>query len=204
MAPFIIYALPRSRTNWLSNFLTYRDWTCWHEIAVRLREVGDIAAFFDNGGEGKTGTAETGVAPGWRLIQHYVPGIRAVVIRRPVEEVVSAMLRIDLRGLGQIREDVLRKNLEYRDRCLDQISAQSGALTFAYADLGREEVCRAIFEHCLPYSFDREHWRAWKDRNTQVDMREAFAYFLQHKDLVERFKRDCFADMRRLHAAGAL
>lgn len=201
MRPFIIYALPRSRTNWLSHLLTYRDWTCWHEIAVRLREVGDIPAFF---GEGKTGTAETGVSPGWRLIRHYVPHIKAVVIRRPVDEVAGAMMRIDLRGLGTLREDVLRTNLRYRERCLEQISAQPGTLTFRYDELGREEVCRTIFEHCLPYPFDRKHWLGWKDRNTQVDVREAFEYYLAFKDRVEAFKRACWADMRRLKAAGAL
>jgi hypothetical protein len=49
--PFMIFALPRSRTAWLSEFLSYQGWTCWHEIAIQMRdfsEVGVTTRFVQN------------------------------------------------------------------------------------------------------------------------------------------------------------
>ena len=81
MAPFIVYALPRSRTKWLSRFLTYGGWTCWHDVAVGMRSMADVDRFF---ARPNTGTAETGAAPGWMLLAQRFPDMRVVVVRRPV------------------------------------------------------------------------------------------------------------------------
>jgi hypothetical protein len=47
MAPYLIFALPRSRTAWLAHFLTYRDWTCLHEHAIQVEIIAHAAV--DNG-----------------------------------------------------------------------------------------------------------------------------------------------------------
>ncbi len=35
MRPFVVFGLPRSRTAWLSRFLTYGDWVCGHAVRER-------------------------------------------------------------------------------------------------------------------------------------------------------------------------
>src|SRR5665213_2297771 len=120
--PFIIYALPRSRTAWLSTFLTYRDWKCHHEPLVFMRKIEDIVAFF---WRHNSGMAESAAGPGWRLIHHYFPGIRAVVIHRPIEDVIGSMMRLEVPGF-RYEEEPLRKVMTYGHRVLQQIAQQPG------------------------------------------------------------------------------
>src|SRR5580693_982148 len=89
LEPFIIFALPRSRTAWLSKFLSYGKWFCHHEHAIRLRSIEDFKAAL---AQRYTGFAETAAGPAWHLIRHFRPDVRAVVVRRPVEETIAAMV----------------------------------------------------------------------------------------------------------------
>lgn len=195
---FIVYALPRSRTAWLSAFLTYRDWTCHHEAAIQMRSVVDAVSFLRCP---NTGTAETAAAQGFKIIQHHIPDIRSVVIRRPVDDVVDAMLNVDVSGVATYDRRLLQRNMEHGARCLDRIT---GALVVNYADLEREDVCAAVFEHCLPYRFDRKWWEDMRGRNIQADVRAVLRYYFNNRDAVERFKVACKTEMRHLARAGLI
>lgn len=186
-APFIVYTAGRSRTAWLSEFLTYGRSRCHTEIAIRLRDMGDVRALFNVPG---TGTAETAVAPAWQLIEHYVPGIRSVVVRRPLDDIVASFARSEVARIASIDEDRLRKIITYENRCMEKISARPGVLTVDFADLHKPEVCAAIFEHCLPYRFDEGWWLAMKERNIQSNVTDIFRYYRDNRDGVEQFKRN--------------
>ena len=199
--PFIVYALGRSRTAWLSRFLSYRDWACYHEQAIRMRSLADVRYFF---GHPRRGTVENSAAQGWRIIHHAVPGIRAAVIRRPIDEIMDSILCVDLRGIVSYDAGVLRNGLNYGDRMLRQIGEQPGVLTLDYRDLATDAGCAAIFEHCLPYRFDRAHWLALRDHNIQIDVAGYLLYFQQNREAIERFKSACFAELMALTRAGAI
>lgn len=195
---FIVYALPRSRTAWLAAFLTYRDWACHHEVAIQMRSVADAVSFLR---QPNTGTAETAAAQGFKIIQHHIPDIRSVVIRRPVADVVDAVLNVDVSGVATYDRGLLQRNMEHGARCLDRIT---GALVVDYADLHREDACAAIWEHCLPYSFDRARWEEMRAQNIQADTRAVLQYYFNNRDAVERFKAACKSEMRRLARAGLI
>ena len=202
MSPFIVYGLPRSRTNWLSHFLSYGGWKCYHEQAMYFRDVEDIKSWFQ---QGYTGTAETGAAPGWRLIQHYCPEIKTVVVRRPVEESVEAMLKFNLPGQVLYERDRLVTVLSYVDRMLDQIEEKvPGVLSVRFADLMFEETCAKVFEHCLPFSFDPKWYGIFKDMNLQIDTYALLRYRNAHRAQIDRFKSVCWSELRRLKAVGAI
>jgi hypothetical protein len=199
--PFIIYALPRSRTKWLSVFLTYGGWKCYHEHAIFLRKAADIREFL---ARSRVGSAETAAGPAWHLIHHYRPDIRAVVIRRPIAETVAAMIEAG-HGVGIAYDaEHLRQVMTYGDRCLSTISRLPGVVTVQYSDLSSEEACRQIFEHCLPFKFDRDWWLSLRNENIQVDLWEYFRYYHQHKPLIEMLKRDCKRELMRLRRSGEL
>src|SRR5690348_11556095 len=113
MSSFIVYALPRSRTAWLSRFLTYGEWACGHDEARHLRSVEDIKSWF---AQPNTGTAETAAAPFWRTVQHISPDTKVVVVRRPVEDVLESLMR-----LAPFDRVQLEAHLRRLDRKLDQI-----------------------------------------------------------------------------------
>lgn len=199
--PFIIYALPRSRTAWLAELLTYGDVTCHHEMALRMRTPGDVREFL---ARPNTGTAETAAAPGWRLIDHYVPGIPKVVIRRNRDDVLAAMLALARKDGFAYNERPLARLLVYLDRLLDEIERQDNTLTVDFADLDDEGACRGIFEHCLPYRFDRPWWLWYRDRNIQADVKGMMQFYADHRAALERFKLLCWGEMRVLRRAGLI
>lgn len=199
--PFIVYSLPRARTAWLSEFLSYDTWKCHHEAATSMRSIDDVSAFF---AQPCTGTVETAAAQGWRLLHHHVPGIRATVIRRPVDAVMQSMLAVDLAGEFVYDAPKLRKVMEYGDRMLAEISAQPKVLTVAWEGLGHEDVCAAIFEHCLPLKFDRAWLRFWWGRNVQIDIRGMLRDYHANRAAIDEFKSVCWRELRALRRAGAI
>jgi hypothetical protein len=172
--PFVIYALPRSRTFWLSQFLSYAGWVCGHDEARHIRSLRDIDSWFS---QPCVGSVETAAAPYWRLI-HHKRDVRAVVVRRPVEDVAASLERLGV----AVSEAYLRKS----DTKLRQISARvPGCLTVDYADLAHEEVCARVFEHCLPYKHDPAWWRLLSGLNLQVRMHGVLRYFEAHRPQLE-------------------
>ena len=199
--PFMIYALPRSRTAWLSRFLSYGAWTCHHESSLAMRSMDDVSAFFR---QPNTGAADTAAAWGWRILKHRFPDMKMVVVRRPVDDVVSAVLSMDVGDVVTFDAVALRKKMEYGARMLDQISAQPGVLTVNFTDLNQPETCATIFEHCLPYRFDREWWEGLRGQNVQADAGGMMAFYHQNKVAIEAFKRACMSELRSLARSGAI
>jgi hypothetical protein len=73
------------------------------------------------------------------------------------------------------------------DRKLTQIERRwPKALSVRYDDLGTEDGCRAIFEHCLPYAFDREWWGKFAAVNLQCSIPAIFRYFSAYQRQLEK------------------
>ena len=191
---FIVFALPRSRTAWLSRFLSYGEWHCGHDELRRMRTLDDVKAWFS---QPFTGTVETAGAPWWRLLPRYAPGARIVVVRRSVEDVADSLLRID--GVGFDRER-LERSMRKLDRKLDQLTARvPGVLSVDYADLENEETCSKVFAHCLGFKPPNGHWAAWSPVNVQVDFRALVRYADAYGPAMERLansaKQQILAEM---------
>lgn len=165
MANFIAYSLPRSRSYWLSKFLTYGDWDCTHDQLRFLRTPDDIKSWIV---QPNCGTVETGAAPFWRLI----PFMPTVVIRRPLDEVIAS-----LHKTGDFEPITLRKAMEKLDHKLDQIERRvPNVLSVNYDDLNSEATCKAIFEKCLPYQHDHKWWKKVSKLNLQINMTHLIRY----------------------------
>lgn len=157
---FLVLALPRSRTKWLSKFLTYGDWWCGHEELRHMRSLDDVKAFWR---QDYTGTAETAAAPFWRLITEET---KLVLIRRPVDEVVDSLWKLPI----AFERPRLEAVLAYHNRKLDQIAARLPCLQVAYGELEDEAACAAIFKHCLGLPHDHSHWASLAPVNVQCNM----------------------------------
>lgn len=199
--PFIIYALPRSRTAWLSAFLTYGDWKCHHEQAVTMRSFDDVRKFF---AQPNMGTVETGASPGWQLIHALLPDIKAVVVHRPVDDVIKSVRELDISQVGVYDFDRLRRNLEHMARNLRRLAARPGVLSIEFDDLSNEATARKVFEHCLPYRWDRAWGQQMLHRNVQINVTEHLRYCLAHRAEIECFKRECKTVLRDLYRSGKL
>jgi hypothetical protein len=200
--PFIIYTAGRSRTAWLSAFLNYGYHRCFNEAAMTFKGFDDVGGFFAQ--HPHTGTAETGAAPAWRLLRRFVPTARLVVVTREIDDIVDSFARSEISRVAAIDESKLHKIVAYNDRCLKQISARWDTLTVRFEDLGEEETCRKVFEHCLPYAFDRAWWVKMAGRRIESDPGRIVAYYQAHLAEVEAFKRDGKRLMRQIAREGAV
>ena len=199
VAPFVIFALPRSGTAWTARLLTYGDWTCGHDEIRHMRSLDDVKAWI---GQPCTGTAETGAAPFWRTLMALQPNARVVTIRRPVADVVESLLRLDMRGVCTWDRAVLTRAISRLDAKLDQIEARvPGVLSVPFADLFSESTSAKVFEHCLPYQHDHAWWAAGSPVNVQCNMPAMMRYMIANRDALRRLaaavKQKTLASMPR-------
>lgn len=200
-SPFIVYTAGRSRTAWLSEFLTYGKYICHNEIAVQFRSMAQVERFLANPW---VGTAETGAAPGWRLIKAICPAIRTVVVRRCEADILRSFLRLYADNGLRCDEERLVKIIRYEQRCLEQIAAEPGTLAVEFEALESMAACRQVFEHCLPYEFDAAWWARMATRDVQAPVRKIVEYYQDHVGEVEGFKRESRAFLRKLVRSGEI
>lgn len=181
---FIVFSLPRSRSAWLSHFLTYGDWVCGHEQLRHMRSLDDVRAWFS---QPNIGTAETAAGPWWRLLDEYAPGAKVVVVRRPPDEVVESLLRIP----GVAFDRSLLEQIIWRyDRKLDQIERRlPGVLSVGFSDLEQEETCAAVFEHCLPYQHDSARWAQLSQVNVQINFPALLRYWNAYQPALDKLAK---------------
>ncbi|CAB5162363.1 hypothetical protein UFOVP152_23 [uncultured Caudovirales phage] len=182
--PFLILSLSRSRTAWLSRFLTYGEWICGHEELRHARSLDDVRAMATIP---CYGSAESVAAPWWRLFEQVAPGLRVVIIRRPVADVVESYMAL---GEPAFDRTALTRAITRLDAKLDQVAARyPDVLSVDYADLEDEATCARVFEHCLPYRHDHAHWSALAGTNIQCDVRLLARHYAAYRPAIERFAR---------------
>jgi ribosomal protein S18 acetylase RimI-like enzyme len=195
--PFIVMALPRSRTASLARFLSFGDWICGHDQLQFCRSLEDVQTWFT---QPNIGTCETAAMPFWRLLMRYQPDIRIVTVRRPIMDVLASVMRAVPDADPLTVERVLRT----ADRKLDQIEARiPGVLSVQFEDLADEATCARVFEHCLPYPHDPAWWAAWNVQHVSGDLarqiRYAQAYLPQLQKLARAAKQETLAGLHRQH-----
>jgi len=181
MKSFLILALPRSRTAWLSEFLSYGDCYCGHDELQYMRQLEDVKSWFS---QPNTGTVETAAAPFWRLALDLKPDLKIVTIRRdPFDAAQSAINS----GLGS-DFDQMFKLFKKLDHKLSQIEMRTNCKSVKYEDLLKESVCAELFEHLLPYKHDSVRWAELNKKNIQINIPALNRYVSAHSAQLERLR----------------
>lgn len=193
MTPFVVMALPRSRTFWLSQFLSCGDWVCGHDQLQYMQSLDDIATWFT---QPHIGSVETAAAPFWRLLMRMQPSVRIAVVRRPVGEVLASLARQGVSG------DSVTSIIMACNRKLDQIEHRvPGVLSVRFDDLWREDVCSSVFEYCLGQRHDPAWWHSWSGRivsgNLAAQGRYCHAYLPRMLKLARAARQRTLSDMAR-------
>lgn len=178
MTPFVILALPRSRTWWLSRFLSGNSGWCGHDLGI---ECGSIAEFEEKLSRLK-GTVETGAAFAWPLLAKKT---RVFVVRRGTKSVNQSLQRIGLKGL--------EREIETRARDLDNASEHPGVVTIRYAALNDEQVCAWLFEQCLGVPHDHGWWAAMSVINLQINLPARLRQLEAKRPRIEALKAEARA-----------
>jgi hypothetical protein len=187
--PFIIYALPRSRTAWLSQYLSYGGWSIGHDEARHVRSLEDVRSWF---AMPMSGTVETAAAPFWRLVREIAPRARIVTIRRDPREVIGSLLNtgapFDIPSLERLMHRL--------DAKLDQIERRTGAWSIPFADLDREDVCASLTETLLGQPHDPFRWGLLRGLNVQINFAALIRYAGVYMPQMERAARMAGQHMR--------
>lgn len=154
--PFVIFSLPRSRSTWLSVYLSKPGRVIGHDIGVECKSPQDFIAKLG------AGTCETGAAFAAPVIRKLVPDVKIVVIRRDVWEVSQSLDGLELGWHLQ--------EMTQRARDLANLSAQSGVLTKTFHELETFEACDEIHRFCLGEPADRLWWEKMSRTNVQIDI----------------------------------
>jgi hypothetical protein len=182
-ALFVVFSLPRSRSYWLSRFLSHDGWHCGHDEIRHLRSLGDARAWL---ARPRTGTAETAAAPFWRILRRLAPDARVVVVRRDPAAVFASLLRLPV----EFDAAVMVRQLRRFDAALDEITARwPGALSVSFEDLRHEATCAAVYEHCLGHAHDPAWWAALAGQNLQADVVGVLREVLANERLMARLRR---------------
>jgi hypothetical protein len=154
---FLICAFPRSRTLWLSHFLSVPGVSkCTHEATEHAASAQEFWANAECAGAdiyGNSDSANIYVLPSMLAEK---PLTRTVWIARPIVEVCASMKAAGLEFTEQAARTLMRMRDEYRVH-LD--------LTIDFHALNSMETCRALWEFVLPgVAFDAGRWGLYADR----------------------------------------
>lgn len=160
MFPFVVLALPRSRTFWLSRLLSYGGRRVDHDPSRFFRGRDDVAAYFRRPG---AAAADTALGRIWSDVAPSLPReLRVVVVHRKPEDVADSLI---LRcGVRTARAQLVCT----QGAVLSRLRA-IGGLHVSFAALAEERTCARVFEYCLGCAFDRAWWSGLKDQNLQCD-----------------------------------
>jgi len=184
VAPFIVFALPRSRTAWLSVFLARPGKPVGHDIGAQCSDPDDFIHQLSALG----GSCETGAAFAWRLIRERLPECRFAVALRDPREVADSLER---QGLGDHRAEMWR-----RWSHLQEIAAEPGVLTVQFDKLTEPE-CGALYRHCTGEDVPAGWWTQLDPLNIQVDLPRWVARLQQNRSQIEALKAAAVQEMAR-------
>jgi hypothetical protein len=89
--PFFIIGLPRSRTAWLANFLTWGKCFCWHEATRYIGQPSDLAEILETSCFEYSGNADSGMlvySPD-EFLRDF-PGSKVLFVLRDREECIDS------------------------------------------------------------------------------------------------------------------
>lgn len=144
--PFLILGMPRSRTAWLANFLTWGQTTCLHSP---INQFGDVAATFRWLKAGTDGASRGAADPVISLFPDQVVchshGVKFVYVVRNEADAIYAGLRayqgvyanpLELLGTMRVGFDAIKRHVD--------------GLEVAYESLDDVEVVRHLWDEVIP------------------------------------------------------
>lgn len=152
---FFIAGLPRTRSTWLANFLTYKTGFCFHEAIRLCYKIEDMKVLFKSIEESNVGDADTMLIQYKDQILNMFPNAKWIIVKRDFENVMKSLEK--RYAFRQPENDrVFFKEIEKK---LIDFEKEYPALIINYEDLNNAEICKKIWGYCIPDSpFNYKRW----------------------------------------------
>jgi hypothetical protein len=172
---FFILSLPRSRTAWLANFLTYENSFCFHEGLLQVNSPDGLKALFESTDKKIVGNSDCGNIFFLEEIKELYPEAVFIHIKRDVHHVIESLKNMD--------DDFKDFQSVYMaDNLLSDIS-RSDCHAYFYDELD-EHACREIWNVCIGTPFDRKRWEMLDGIDMTVIEEKKMNQILQFKQNV--------------------
>lgn len=152
---FFIVGLPRTRTSWMSNFLTYKTSFCFHEAIRLCYKIEDMIALFESVDEPNVGDADCRIIEFQKDFRKMFPNAKWIYIKRDIKDVIYSLeKRFEFEE--SYRDTDFCKKLQEKYNVFEK---EYSPLTFQYDELDNVDVCEAIWNYCIPdSSFNYRRW----------------------------------------------
>lgn len=132
---FFVTGLPRSRTAWCANFLTYDGRHCWHDLLGEYESVETMSKDLDEG----DGIADPFLLLNWHVVAREFPDARWVVIHRDFDDALDSAIagltefsnhdygrqRYFMTNLMLAKDELVSSNLEVLELQYDAFDAMA-------------------------------------------------------------------------------
>lgn len=167
---YFITGLPRSRTAWLANLLTYGCSFCWHD-AVKFGGVRGIVEAMERAYQMPRVSVAGNSDSSLSLVQSELfllyPMARWVIVKSDFETALNSFIKAFTAdhyiGIPSPNPDVARSIFEQARRRLELLESRLPAarlLKLDVADLDESDAVEAVWNFCVPDEpFNVERWR---------------------------------------------
>lgn len=152
---FFIVGLPRSRTAWLANLLTFHDSHCFHDGLRHCQSFSDIKPLFESTGADIVGNCDSSLIMFLPKMLELYPDAKVLVINRAWTEVSRSLNRINLPAPDELSD------------MFERFKAESGYPAIPYEDLSDEKTCEWIWEYLIGTPFNSARFKLLKNMNVQ-------------------------------------
>lgn len=165
--PFLILSLPRSRTAWLSSFLTVGNVFCHHDISGSVKDVETMAGKIWNSPGQFVGNSDSGNVLVFNRLSQLLNRPALVMVLRPIEECVRSFARVSGLDEAAVREGL--KTMENRLECVARVT-KLPLLAVNYEDLDSLDTIVRIWAHVAPgLPFPVAHYEKMSKLHVEVD-----------------------------------
>lgn len=162
----LVTGLPRSRTAWLANLLTYGPSFCHHD-AIRLGvSAASLTKLFESTDAEYVGDSDSGLLAIPYEVDYHFPQAKWVTVHRDLDQAAASyekhFSKEPYPHIPHPTPELALKSMEWckkRLGILDAIIPAPRKLVVNYADLDKESTCRDIWNFCIPtMPFNRQRW----------------------------------------------
>ena len=187
--PFFVFGLPRSRTKWLSEFLSPPGKVTVHDLLQHCTHFSDFTNCFVLGVDG---TVTNGLTIGYKEVRRLFPHAKFVVVRRKLEDSQRSFDKIVPNWSDERKAHSRNFTHPLAATCLDALSAEPGVTTIQFDHLDNEAVCAWLYEHCLEMPHDHERWERFNATNIQVNFEVQRKHLAQHHAKIDAWHTQLF------------
>jgi hypothetical protein len=178
--PFLITGLPRSRTAWLSVFMTTGSSICYHDAIAAIAEIEECAKLFKSEFYKFVGVADCGFVffLDW-ILENIKP--RTLIVERDPAEVTESLVQLGLprSNIAQIMHAEL---IKFRTHPL--------VMWAPFESLERKRVIQKAFWHLMPgEAFDDARYEHLAKMRIETDVKRTFEQYRQHQHRLDYLMR---------------